>query len=166
VSIRSATVADIPLIRAIALRTWPVAYGAILAPTQLAYMLELMYSEASLTEQMVAKGHRFALFFEEDQCLGFAGHEHDHGHSGRTRLHKLYALPEAQGTGVGRALLAHVIHAARTAGDRAVELNVNRFNKARSFYERHGFHVVRDEVIDIGQGYVMDDHVMERAIDR
>ena len=56
--------------------------------------------------------------------------------------------------------------AAREAGDRAIELNVNRHNPASGFYERHGFRVVRDEVIDIGQGYVMDDHVMELALDR
>jgi len=45
-----------------------------------------------------------------------------------------------------------------------VELNVNRFNNARWFYEKIGFRVVRDEVIDIGQGFVMDDHVMELPI--
>ena len=45
-----------------------------------------------------------------------------------------------------------------------MELNVNRFNPAKRFYERHGFQVVRDEVIAIGNGYVMDDHVMQRAL--
>lgn len=163
-SIRPATIEDIPAIRAIALRTWPVAYGTILSPDQLTYMLDLMYSEASLRDQLTTKHHRFLLFIQAGQCLGFAAYEHDHARSGRTRLHKLYALPEAQGTGVGTALLSHVIDVSRAAGERAVELNVNRFNKARSFYERHGFQVIRDEVIDIGNRYVMDDHVMERPI--
>lgn len=158
--IGTATTADIPLIRSIALRTWPVAYGHILSPAQLAYMLELMYSEAALTEQLEVKGHHFVLFTINGEALGFAGYEHHYADRASTRLHKLYVLPTAQGSGAGKALLDHVINAARTVGDGAVELNVNRFNKARVFYERNGFRAVRDEVIDIGHGFVMDDHVM------
>lgn len=163
-SIRTATAEDIPAVRSIALRTWPVAYTDILSPGQLGYMLDLMYSEAALSEQMNVKGHHFAILEANGMAIGFAGYEHHHARRANTRLHKLYVLPDVQGSGAGRALLAHVVDAARSAGDRAVELNVNRFNKARAFYERHGFFVVRDEVIDIGEGYVMDDHVMERLI--
>jgi ribosomal protein S18 acetylase RimI-like enzyme len=39
-------------------------------------------------------------------------------------------------------------------------LNVNRFNPAVSFYEKYGFRTVKEEVIDIGNGFVMDDFVM------
>lgn len=163
-SIRTAVIEDIPSIRAIALRTWPIAYGGILPPAQLAYMLDLMYSEAALADQLNVKGHHFALFEVSGEVLGFAGYEHHHGERPATRLHKLYVLPSAQGTGAGKALLHHVIGSARSAGDVVVELNVNRFNNARWFYEKIGFRVVRDEVIDIGQGFVMDDHVMELPI--
>jgi ribosomal protein S18 acetylase RimI-like enzyme len=45
-----------------------------------------------------------------------------------------------------------------------MELNVNKRNKAIAFYEHQGFRIVREEVIDIGHGYVMDDHVMARQI--
>lgn len=162
--IRAATDHDIPAIRAIAWRTWPVAYGDILSPAQLTYMLDLMYSELALAEQMTVKGHRFAVVELNGEVIGFAGYEHHHHRRHSTRLHKLYVLPDAQGTGAGKALLHHVINAALLAGDDLLELNVNRFNKARSFYERHAFRVVRDEVIDIGQDHVMDDHVMERRI--
>ncbi|MBL7950177.1 MAG: GNAT family N-acetyltransferase [Flavobacteriales bacterium] len=160
-NIRLATQADVSRIRLVALRTWPVAYARILSPSQLTYMLDLMYSERALAAQMSVRNHRFALCSEGDELLGFAGYEHHYGRPGHTRLHKLYALPEAQGSGVGRTLLLHVMDEARGAGDHRVELNVNRFNTARPFYEKHGFRVVRDEVIDIGKGYVMDDHVME-----
>lgn len=163
-NIREASVADIGTIRDIALRTWPVAYGEILSPAQLAYMLALMYSTEALQEQLSVKGHRFALCIEAGEAIGFASYAHDQAGNGPTRLHKLYALPARQLHGAGRALLQHVIEAARKRGSLAVELNVNRSNKARGFYEKHGFRVVRDEVIDIGHGYVMDDHVMELSI--
>ncbi len=164
--IRAASPTDHGTIQDIAQRTWPVAYGRILSPGQLAYMLASMYSLAAIGEQCDRQGHRYVLALHEDMAVGFASCSHDHLGRGRTRLHKLYVLPEAQGTGAGSALLEHVSAAAREAGDRAIELNVNRHNPASGFYERHGFRVVRDEVIDIGQGYVMDDHVMELALDR
>ena len=57
-----------------------------------------------------------------------------------------------------------VLQAAHAAGDMFVELNVNKYNPAKDFYRRHGFTVERDEVIDIGEGYVMDDHVMVKVL--
>ncbi len=165
VAIRTADVEDIPAIRAIALATWPVAYGDILSPRQLAYMLDLMYSTMTLRRQM-DEGHRFLVAEDNDRVLGFAGMEH-HLRGGRhTRLHKLYVLPEAQGTGSGRKLLSEVEKAARVAGDDVVELNVNKFNPALTFYLHHGYVQVRAEVIDIGEGFVMDDFVLERSVGR
>ncbi|MEZ4755779.1 MAG: GNAT family N-acetyltransferase [Flavobacteriales bacterium] len=162
-TLRPATTADIPNIRSIAHAAWPVAYASILSPAQLAYMLERMYSEAALHEQLTTLGHRFLLAERDWEAIGFAGYAHRHT-PGRTRLHKLYVLPQVKGGGVGHALLEAVLSAAQAAGDHAVELNVNKYNPAKDFYLRHGFTVERDEVIDIGQGYVMDDHVMVKGL--
>jgi hypothetical protein len=41
---------------------------------------------------------------------------------------------------------------------------VNRFNTALGFYKRIGFSIVTEENIDIGQGYWMEDYVMEMPI--
>jgi GNAT superfamily N-acetyltransferase len=163
VTIRPATVADLPAIRSIAHTAWPVAYASILSPAQLAYMLERMYSEAALHEQIATLGHRFLLAERNGEAIGFAGYAHEHT-PGRTRLHKLYVLPQMKGGGVGHALLEAVLNASQAAGDQAVELNVNKYNPAKDFYRRHGFTIERDEVIDIGAGYVMDDHVMVKEL--
>jgi ribosomal protein S18 acetylase RimI-like enzyme len=40
-------------------------------------------------------------------------------------------------------------------------VNVNRHNKALHFYEKYGFKIIREEDIDIGEGYFMNDYVME-----
>jgi GNAT superfamily N-acetyltransferase len=162
--IRPGAAADIPVLRSIAHAAWPVAYGSILSPAQLAYMLELMYSEAALREQLEVKGHRFLIAEADGGALGFAGFEHRHKDRSRTRLHKLYILPEKKGAGLGALLLAAVEAAARAAGDEAIELNVNRFNPTKDWYLRRGFAIERDEVIDIGHGYVMDDHVMAKLL--
>lgn len=162
--LREATITDIPVIRDIAHAAWPVAYATILSKDQLEYMLELMYSEAALREQMEAKGHHFLIAEANGAALGFAGFEHSYMGRSRTRLHKLYILPETKGTGLGALLLAAVEAAARAAGDEAIELNVNRFNPTRDWYLRRGFAIDRDEVIDIGHGFVMDDHVMVKPL--
>ena len=41
-----------------------------------------------------------------------------------------------------------------------LELNVNRKNKAINFYKKYGFTILKEEDIDIGEGYFMNDYVM------
>lgn len=154
------------MVRSIAFDTWPIAYGEILSAEQLHYMLDLMYSEQALVEQMETHGHSFLLAHIESEALGFASFASVDEPPGNVRLHKLYVLPGQQGKGIGHALLAAVLEFAKAAGHRRLELNVNRFNRALEFYKRQGFRVVRDEQIDIGQGFIMDDHVLELDLSR
>lgn len=161
--VRRAGPEDVPVIRAIAQGTWPISYKEMISSAQIAYMLELMYNEGSLHEQMTGKRHRFLLAYVNEEAIGFAGFEHGY-RSGRTRLHKLYVLPHSQGSGAGNLLLTHVEQAAIAAGDTRLELNVNRFNRTRHWYAKRGFVIERDEVIDIGQGFVMDDHVLVKVL--
>ncbi len=67
----------------------------------------------------------------------------------------------AQGKHVGKQLLTHVTQQAKDSGSDKLLLNVNKYNQATRFYERFGFQVIAEEVIDIGNGFVMDDYVME-----
>lgn len=160
-TVRPATVADIPVIRSIAHATWPVAYvPCILDVPQLDYMLDLLYSERALTEAMTLKDQRFMLLNDGARDIAFAGYTLHYNGSRVTHLNKLYVLPDEQGTGAGKELVELVLDKARSAGDEAVELNVNKRNVAIKFYQRMGFRIDREEVIDIGQGYVMDDYVM------
>jgi GNAT superfamily N-acetyltransferase len=158
--VRSAGPSDIAEVRSIALATWPVAYREILSPAQLAYMLDLMYSEKALLAQMRDQGHRFLLAHDRGMPAGFASFSCTCA-GATTRIHKLYVLPHMQGLGIGLHLLEAIKDAAAVAGDGRMELNVNRHNPSVGFYHRNGFAVLRDEVIDIGHGHVMDDHVME-----
>lgn len=162
--IRPATDADLPLIREIAHRTWPHTFGNILSPEQIAYMLEWMYSLPALAEQVHGKGHCFLLAGTDGEELGYAGYEVHYRGNPVTRIHKLYVLPEAQGKGIGQALIDQVIHLANDAGDRRLHLNVNRDNPAVHFYERLGFAITGEEKIPIGNGYFMDDYIMELVL--
>jgi len=152
-------------IQSLAEITWPVAYGNILPQQQLRYMLDLFYSKAALEEQMLQKGHQFIIAFDNDEPAGFAAYSPKSIADNNTwRLHKLYIDPNQQGKGVGKILLDHILSAIKPQGATALELNVNRHNKALGFYQKTGFVITGEEDIDIGNGYFMNDYVMEKSL--
>ena len=163
ITIFQASIKDIPIIQEIAYKTWPNTYGSILSKAQLEYMMDLMYSDESLLEQFKTKP-LFFLAYEDDVCLGFASCEPNYLNNKVTRLHKIYILPEAQGKGVGNALVHKVIFIAKENQSVVISLNVNKFNKAVTFYKKIGFVVASEEDLDIGNGYLMEDYKMELKI--
>lgn len=152
------------LIQELAYKTWPQTFTGILSSEQIAFMLEKMYSLESLQEQIESKGHIFILAKEEDQCLGFISYELHHDDSQFTKIHKLYLLPSSQGKGLGKILIETVAEKALQNGDIMLSLNVNRQNKAIDFYEKMGFVKVKEENISIGNGFWMEDFVMEKQL--
>ncbi|MCM0060063.1 MAG: GNAT family N-acetyltransferase [Algoriphagus sp.] len=148
-------------VQAIAHQTWPFTFGAILSAEQIAYMLNWMY-DLALLESQVEKGHTFLIAEVQGTAIGFAGFELFYQEGTKAKLHKLYLLPSSHGKGTGKALLQEVANRARTAGQQSLTLNVNKDNQiAIDFYRSQGFVEIYKEVIDIGNGYVMDDAVME-----
>ena len=160
-NIRQLSKAELNLVQSIAHRTWPSTFSNILSTEQIQYMLDWMYSLDMLESQM-DKGHFFLLGEEEGKELGFAGFELNYSEGPKAKLHKIYLLPEAQGKGAGKALILEVANRAKNAGQKSLLLNVNKYNQnAINFYLKMGFQEIYKEVIDIGNGYVMDDVVME-----
>jgi GNAT superfamily N-acetyltransferase len=164
ITITEATADDFATIRDIAYKTWPIVYGDILSTAQLEYMLDAFYSVDTLKDNTVNKGHHFILANAGDLCIGFASFQHNYLDEKVTRLHKIYLLPEAQGKGVGKLLVDAVANYAKINGTTVISLNVNRFNKALSFYEKLGFEIVGEEDIVLEHGYLMEDYMMEKLL--
>lgn len=166
--IRFANEEDFSTIRNIAEVTWPVAYGHMLSKEQLDYMMEMMYAEESLIRQHTVLNHIFLLAEDQEgKALGFASYSMknkeginiDYFH-----LHKLYILPDLQQTGIGSMLLKAVEDNIRNGNPCILELNVNRNNRAKEFYSKNGFEIIREEDIDIGNGFFMNDYVMAKVV--
>lgn len=153
-----------PVINSIAHRTWPHTFGNILTETQIAYMLDWMYSVPSIREQIEKKGHHFILLQKDDEFIGYASYELNFDKTGNTKLHKIYVLPEQQGTGAGKILMDDVIKRTLEAENKNLLLNVNRENPTLGFYLKKGFEIIKEEDIDIGNGYFMNDYVMRFVI--
>ena len=159
--IKKAGTESIGIIQQLTYAIWPDAYKEILTPEQLSYMLELIYSKESLTNQIENLLHRFIIVHDNDIPVGFASYSPKQpGNNSIFRLHKLYVLPNQQGKGTGKFLLNYIIEEIKAAGAKTLELNVNRHNKAFYFYIKIGFTISREEDIDIGSGYFMNDYVM------
>jgi GNAT superfamily N-acetyltransferase len=73
-------------------------------------------------------------------------------------------LSNQQGHGTGKLLMDYILNKAKQNFQDALLLNVNKYNTSRFFYEKLGFALVGEEIIDIGNGYVMDDFIMEYLI--
>lgn len=151
---------NIEIVNSLAHQIWPHAFDTILTKDQMQYMLDWMYNVNTLKEQ-IQTGHLYYIIKENNVPKGFLGVEANFPDAGILRIHKLYVLTDRQGKGLGRALVNQAIDIAFDLDMHTLHLNVNRFNKAAEFYKYIGFEVIREEDIDIGKGYLMEDFIME-----
>lgn len=163
IEIKEAQPNEFNIIQDIAHKTWPVAYGNILSGDQISYMLERFYATEALSANL-DDGHHFLLAKENDDVLGFASFVHDEPEKSITKIPKIYVLPQTQGKGIGQKLMEAIEHQARQHRATKLTLNVNRFNKALTFYQHLGFEIVAETDIDIGRGYLMEDYIMEKPL--
>ena len=163
--IAPATVRDIPAIIKLAEATWEPTYRFIISREQIEYMYRVIYTPASLKRQMSEQHHTFLLAYVDGEPAGYAsfGPLPAEADKAGVKMHKIYVLPTQQGQGLGLQLLAAVEQAVRKAKGHFLDLNVNRYNPAIAFYERHGFVRHREEDVAIGP-YFMNDFVMRKPL--
>lgn len=154
---------DISIIQDLAKKSWFFAYAAIISKEQIDYMLDLMYSDETLNQHFENPDYQYYLIKENNEFLGFAGFEF-HQEPETTKLHRIYFLKEAQGKGFGKKTLEFVKTETKKAGDKRLILTVNKNNPAKNFYESQGFRIYQEKILQVGNGYVMDDYLMEFSI--
>lgn len=162
--IKQAAISDLPVVQQLAHSIWPKTYAEILSANQLAYMLELIYALPALEEQFSTQGQTFLILEYSGEPIGFASYSLTDLEKGTYHLHKIYIDSTFLGQGTGSYFLQHIINLVKAAGGKDLQLNVNRHNKAKHFYEKGGFTVLRQEDIPIGEGYFMNDFVMGKTL--
>jgi len=158
--IQVATENEIALIRELANQIWPQAYKNIITKEQIDYMLDLMYSESSLRNQM-NDNCCFIIVNDNAKPVGFASYQQLE--SKIYKLQKLYVLPLVQGKGAGRHMMEYILHDLKNKKGNSIQLQVNRYNNAKKFYEKLGFKIIGEADFDIGNGYFMNDYIMEKV---
>src|SRR5690349_1101608 len=106
-SLRPATVADIPAIHALAHRIWWAHYPDIIGAAQVEYMLGRNYHPDSLRRQMQDEGQVFWLVEQDGLDIGFVAISRQE--AGRYFIHKFYLDNGQRGRGVGQAALRQLL---------------------------------------------------------
>jgi diamine N-acetyltransferase len=142
---------------------WRACYPGIISPAQIQYMLARMYDLDALRAE-IASGITFERALVNGELCGFSS-VGPTARAGEIQLHKLYVRPDRQRHGIGGALLNSCEQPARASGADELVLNVNKRNeRAIAAYRKHGFTVRESVVLDIGNGFVMDDYVMAKPL--
>lgn len=160
IKFKKATESEIEKIRDLAKKSWNSAYAKILSQEQIDYMLGEMYSHKVILSQMQNPYYHYFIIEFNENSAGFIGFE-NHYEPSTTKLHRLYLLEDFKGKGLGKSALQFLKEKSFESDDTRIILNVNKDNPAKKMYESQGFTVYKEEVFDIGNGFVMDDYLME-----
>ncbi len=163
VTLKEADLADVAAIRDIAYQTWGPTYQEILSTEQIDYMLGVLYSTEKISGQISNDEQTYLLVIEDGQPVAFASYSPRAENPDIYKLHKLYCMPQTQGKGYGRLLVDEVAKRVLDSGKNTLDLNVNRYNKTITFYQKMGFAIAYEEDVPIGD-YWMNDYVMRKVL--
>lgn len=156
------TETQIAQLAAMADKVWHEYFPCILEKAQIDYMVEKFQSARALTIQI--QQEKYEYFFLELNGI-YIGYMGVHGEKERLFLSKLYILKPYRGNGYASQAIEFLKGLAQAYGLSKIYLTVNRHNAhSIEVYKRHGFVIIKEEAADIGEGYVMDDYIMECSI--
>ena len=160
--VRRLNTEDIAPVSALARVVWQSTYPALISQAQIDAMLSGRYSTAHIRSQLDEPDHGWWVAYQDLMLVGFA---HAMLDPTDCKLDKLYVHPDTQRQGVGRTLLHAIRQWARRQHAGRLWLQVNRGNaQAIAAYLKYGFRIVESRVFDIGNGFVMDDYLMEQRL--
>ncbi|TDM11976.1 GNAT family N-acetyltransferase [Macrococcus lamae] len=137
VKVRTAEQHDIPAINKTATMAWHDAYQNIMAANTIAQFLTAAYSEERLEKRL--NDSLFLVAEEQDEVVAFANFI-----NGRELyLAAIYVMPGFQRNNIGAALLEQGINHFEDYDELFVEVASDN-QRARNFYKKHGFELVRE----------------------
>lgn len=153
--------ADVRRLAKVAREVWREANVAFCTPEQVEYMIEKFQSFEAITGQLV-HGYRYFLIEEGDDILGYFGVQPQ---GERLFLSKFYILKQNRGRGLFTMGLERMKELCREENLGAIYLTVNRNNThAYEVYLAKEFKVIAEEDNAIGEGFEMNDYIMELEV--
>lgn len=142
---------------------WHEYFVTIISKEQINYMMEKFQSVPALTDQITNQGYEYYFMTSQGDPMGYLGIKQD---AGKLFLSKFYIQKEHRGKGYASQAMELLVEMCRKRNLGAIWLTVNRHNASTiAVYEKKGFRIIRTQVADIGNGFVMDDFVMEKEIE-
>lgn len=156
------TRAQFAVVAGLAREIWDEYYVPLIGRAQVDYMVSKFQSSGAMAGQ-VREGYEYFLTERDGRSIGYCAVQPQPADNSLF-LSKLYLLRDARGAGTGRVCMEFIEQLARSRGLTLLWLTVNKGNPAVQAYERLGFRIAADLVIDIGGGFVMDDFRMEKLL--
>lgn len=141
---------------------WREYYVSIITMEQIDYMIEKFQSVQAITEQIFNQGYEYYIIRSDGSAAGYISARPAEG---KLFLSKFYISKEYRGRSYASQALAFLEKLCKDRGLSHIWLTVNRHNESSiAVYEKKGFRTVREQIADIGNGFVMDDFIMEKEI--
>ena len=157
-NIVTATYSDLEKLEQMACFIWRESYTQLLGENQVEYMLGRFQNAAAFRQQM-SENYVYRILYDDGEMIGYIASLSE---GGRIFLSKLYLKNAYHGRGLGKLMIEDVIGLYPEA--RAIWLTVNKHNPSYYIYGHLGFKTVDSVCTDIGEGYFMDDYVMQREL--
>jgi len=156
---RQITLAELEIVRDLALQIWPKCYRRLIAPDQIDEMLAALFDLDTLETDMEERGHIYWVVRVGSRDVGFAS---AHIEGARVWLTKLYVLEDYRGFGFGKALIQAVQDYFAPAQHLAVCVHKEQ-SSAVDFCLRSGFNIDREIPFSLGT-YGFTDYLMHKDL--
>ena len=151
---------DIRTVAALAQEIWHEHFIKIIEKKQIEYMLDKLQSFEPL-KTAIADGYNYLLFEYVNEPVGYTAYKIE---ADRLFLSKLYLKHEYRGRRISSATIEKYVNICKENNLRAIYLTTNKKNPSADIYRSLGFKVIEDVMIEIGDGYFMDDYIMEKPV--
>lgn len=146
----------------LAAEIWREYYVSIITIEQIEYMIGKFQSVSAIKDQILQQGYEYYLIHNDSSAVGYISARQEEG---KLFLSKFYIGKEYRGRSYASQALAFLEKLCKDRNLSHIWLTVNRYNEASiAVYEKKGFRTVREQIADIGNGFVMDDFIMEKEI--
>lgn len=152
---------DIDLISQLANTIWHEHYTSIIGAAQVEYMVDKFQSKDAINQQ-IKEGYLYYIINYENDAVGYLCIKKDQGD---LFLSKIYIDKDYRGKKIGRAAMTFVEERAKELDCTSIALTVNKNNtNSIQAYQNMGFESKGPIIIDIGNGFIMDDYKMMKLL--
>jgi len=153
---------EIESLAGMATKIWHEFFPGIISEEQIDYMVDKFQSAHAMADQLKNHGYHYQVLEVDGEPVGYTGWNIENG---KLFLSKVYLKKEARGKGYSSIFFRFLEEQARENNAHAIWLTVNKYNQhSIAVYEHKGFRTVRTQEADIGNGFIMDDYIMEKEV--
>lgn len=143
---------------------WHEWFQTILSLEQIDYMVQKFQSFQAMKEQITKEGYEYYFLNVNGINVGYIG-IHVEPDTGKLFLSKIYILKSFRGHRYASEAFEFLEGMCQGLNLNSIYLTVNKYNEnSINVYTKRGFQNIKAQITDIGNGYVMDDYVMEKTV--